>query len=72
MAVRQLSQGDSDGTVLGQSTSDKIGFYGLQTPVAQPSITAIATATATTTLLETRISRLEAALRSLNLINTGG
>jgi hypothetical protein len=37
MAVRQLSRGDDDGTVLGQSTADLIGFYGTSTPVAQPS-----------------------------------
>jgi hypothetical protein len=72
MTVRQLSDGNDSGTVLGQSTSDKLGFFGTSTPVAQPSITAIATATATTTLLETRISRLETALRNLNLINTAG
>lgn len=34
--VRQLSDGNPIGTVLGQSVTDKIGFYG-GTPVAQPS-----------------------------------
>ena len=34
MAARQLSSGDVDGTVLGQSSSDLIGFYGA-TPVAR-------------------------------------
>lgn len=72
MAIKQLSDGNPDGVLLGKDTSDKLGFYGLTTPIAQPSITAISTATATTTLLETRISRLEAALISLNLVNTGG
>lgn len=71
MAVRQLADGNDLGTCLGQSITDLIGFYGLTTPIAQPAITGIATTTATTTLLETRISRLEAALISLNLINTG-
>lgn len=33
---RQLSDGNSDGTVLGQSITDLIGFFG-QTPVKQPS-----------------------------------
>lgn len=33
-AVRQLSDGNSQGTVLGQSATDPIGFYGA-TPVAQ-------------------------------------
>ena len=36
MAVDQLSKKCPDGTVLGQSTSDKIGFYGV-TPVVQPA-----------------------------------
>lgn len=34
-AVKQLSDGNSQGTVLGQSSSDLIGFYGVTTPVAQ-------------------------------------
>lgn len=44
MAVKQLSDGNSDGTVLGQSATDKVGFYGV-TPVVQPSVTAIGTTT---------------------------
>jgi hypothetical protein len=35
MAVDQLSKKCPDGTALGQSASDKVGFYGT-TPVAQP------------------------------------
>lgn len=72
MAVRQLSDNRPDGVNQGQSTTDKIGFYGLTTPVVQPTITAVATATATTTLNELRITRLYTALLSLSLINTGG
>lgn len=72
MAVKQLSDGRSDGVNLGKSTTDKIGFYGLTTPIVQPSITAVGTTTATTALNETKINRLYSALRSLNLINTGG
>jgi hypothetical protein len=36
MAVDQLSKNNADGTTLGQSAADKIGFYGA-TPVAQPT-----------------------------------
>jgi hypothetical protein len=36
MPVRQLSDGNPDGTVLGQSPSDLISFYNV-TPVAQRS-----------------------------------
>lgn len=36
---KQLSDGNPDGTILGQSASDLIGFYGT-TPAAQPAHTA--------------------------------
>jgi hypothetical protein len=72
MAVEYLGSGNDDGVNLGRSTTDKIGFYGLTTPIVQPAITAVATATATTALNEKKINRLYTALRALNLINTGG
>ena len=34
-AVRQLSDGNRQGTVFGQSANDPIGFYGVTTPVAR-------------------------------------
>lgn len=51
MAARQLSDKRTDGTLLGQSTTDTIGFYGLATPIVQPSGSAqaaVATSTITT------------------------
>lgn len=36
MAADQLSKGCDDGTTLGQSATDLIGFYGA-TPIAQPA-----------------------------------
>lgn len=72
MAIKQLSDAGSEGTLMGQSTTDKLGFYGLTTPIVQPSITAVGTTTATTALNETKIDRLYSALISLGLINTGG
>lgn len=36
MAVEYLGQGNDDGTVVGRSATDKVGFYG-KTPVVQPS-----------------------------------
>lgn len=68
MAIKQLSDGGSSGANFGQSTTDKIGFYGLTTPIAQQTVTSVTTTTATTTLNETRIARLEAALEALNLV----
>ena len=68
MAVKQLSDGGSDGTRLGQSSTDKIGFYGLTTPIVKPSVTWPNTATATTALNEAKANRLMAALVALGLI----
>jgi len=38
-AVRQLSDGNSQGTVFGQDADDLIGFYGVGTPVARTVVT---------------------------------
>ena len=38
-AVRQLSDQNSQGTVLGASSTDLIGFYGVATPVVRPALT---------------------------------
>ena len=49
-AVQQLSDGNSQGTVMGQETGDLIGFYGTD-PVAQEAITggtALSTAVSST------------------------
>ena len=70
MAVKQLSDGGPDGTRLGQSATDKIGFYGLTTPIVKPSVTWPNTATATTALNEAKANRLMAALVALGLITT--
>ena len=72
MAIQQLHNGSPDGALLGQATTDLVGFYGLTTPIAQPTITLIGTTTATTALNETAISRIHAALVALNIVNTGG
>lgn len=72
MAIKELSDSNPDGTRLGQTSSDKVGFFGLSTPIARPSVTAVTTTTATTALNETRISRLESALVNLGLIATDG
>lgn len=69
--VYYKGQDIADGKVLGYSADDKIGFFGA-TPVVQQAITAVGTATATTALNETRITRLYTALVNLGLITTGG
>lgn len=45
MAVEYAGTGNDDGINLGRSSTDKIGFYGLATPIVQPSVTAIGTTT---------------------------
>lgn len=72
MAVEYLGTGNDDGVNFGRSATDKIGFFGLTTPIVQPAITAVATATATTTINEARIGRIETALVNLGLITTAG
>jgi len=71
MAVEFLGSGADDGVTLGRSATDKVSFFG-GTPVVQPAMTAVATATATTALNEKKIDRVIAALRSIGLVTTGG
>lgn len=65
-----LGSGNDDGVLLGRSSTDKIGFYGLATPIVKPSVTWPNTGTATTTLNETKVNRLMTALVALGLIVT--
>ncbi len=44
-AGKQISDGNSTGLIIGQSASDKLGFYGLAIPIVQPSGTVAAAAT---------------------------
>ncbi len=59
----------SGGILIGQSSTELVGFFGA-TPVDQPSVTWPATGTATTTLNETKVNRIMAALVELGLIVT--
>ena len=67
MAKHELSDGNPDGQSLGQSATDKIGFYGT-TPIAQAAVAATTTTTATTTALQTDIDAIRTALQNLGLI----
>ena len=66
MAINWIGTGTPDGTVVGRS-DDKLAFYG-GTPVALQTVTSVGTTTATTTLNETRIGRIETALGALGLV----
>ena len=37
MAVEQLSKNNDDGTNFGATSAEKIGFYGLTTPIVRPA-----------------------------------
>jgi len=71
MATKQLSDGSTDGTVLGQSSTDVIGFYGTSTPVAKQTCTLAAALTAGTTTpanIAAAVDEIHAALSSLGII----
>jgi UDP-N-acetyl-D-mannosaminuronic acid transferase (WecB/TagA/CpsF family) len=82
MPVKQLSDGNPDGTVLGQSSTDLIGFYGLTTPVvrrAGAAQAAVATTASTSTTpfgyttqaqadaIVTLVNEMRATILALNL-----
>lgn len=69
MAVHYVGDNGPDGVCVGTGATEKVGFYGT-TPIAKPSVTWPNTATATTTLNETKVNRLMAALVNLGLIVT--
>lgn len=82
MAIRQLTDLNADGTVLGQSSSEKIGFYGATVPVARQSVSAYTTTTASVSTstnwayttstqadaINTQVVAITAALRTLGLV----
>lgn len=71
MALKELSDGGPDGARLGQSSSDKVGFFGLTTPVARRTCTLAAALTAGTTTpadIAAAVDELHAALSAYGLI----
>lgn len=67
MATYEVGDGRPDGVNMGQSSSEKIGFYGT-TPIVQATVAATTTTTATTTALEADIDAIRTALQNLGLI----
>lgn len=65
----QVTYNAPDGAQVGRASTEKVGFYGA-TPIVKPSVTWPNTVTATTTLNETKVNRLMAALVNLGLIVT--
>lgn len=71
-AARQLSDGNSQGTILGISTSDLIGFYNVATPVAKVGTIALGSGSSFASLSQSSgalASSLAIALHNLGLIS---
>ena len=67
MAIQQLTDGQPDGALVGRS-DDKIGFYGLATPIVKATVAATTTTVSTTTALTVDIDAIRTALQNLGLI----
>ena len=65
----RVGYGGSEGVMVGNSTSDLVGFYGTA-PIAKQTVVWPNTTTATTTLNETKVNRIKDALVALGLIVT--
>jgi len=65
----QVTYNGTAGAQVGASATEKIGFFGA-TPVVRQSVTWPNTTTATTTLNETKLTRIKNALVNLGLIAT--
>ncbi len=71
MPVEYVGTGNDDGLDVGRSSTDKIGFYGLTTPIAKQTCTLAAALTAGTTTpanIAAAVDELHAALSALGLI----
>lgn len=66
--IKQLSDKGPDGTLLGQSSTDKIGFYGLTTPIVRPSVATAITTGATETATISLVRSIRLALVNLGLV----
>jgi hypothetical protein len=67
MAVDYIDNGNDDGTNFGQTSSSKIGFYGLTAPIAQQTIVAITTATANAAEIQVAFDALVVQLKATGL-----
>jgi hypothetical protein len=71
--VEFIGKGNPDGFNIGRS-DDKIGFFGLTTPIAKPSLaittTAVATAAASTSAIYVDLLAIKAVLVNLGLVTS--
>ena len=70
MSVDMIGYGNDDGTNFGRS-DDKIGFYGLETPIVKPTVTfAAASTTTVASSVAADLWALRVALNALGLITS--
>jgi hypothetical protein len=71
--VEYIGKGNPDGFNIGRS-DDKIGFYGLTTPIAKPTLTlaatALATADAASSAIRVDLLAIKAVLVNLGLVTS--
>lgn len=67
MALKELSDGGPDGARLGQSSTDKISFYGATPIVKAAAVTTLAT-TPTATDIATAVNSIISRLQTIGLI----
>jgi len=70
MAVKHLTDANTDGTNFGQAGTEKLGFYGLTTPIVKTTITL--GAGTTTTLLKADVLAIATALHNLGILTEAG
>ena len=68
--IKDLTNNQPDGTNFGQGATDKIGFYGLTTPIVKATITL--GAGTTTTLLKADVLAIATALHNLGILTEAG
>lgn len=78
MAVEYAGSGNDDGILVGRATSDKIGFYGLATPISQragaaqaTSLVGTASSADVTTALTAAVIECMNTFKALNLWKGG-
>lgn len=68
MSVEYVGSGNDDGVNLGRSSTDKIGFYGLATPIVRGSAVTTLATTPTATDIATAVNSIISRLQAVNLI----
>lgn len=67
MTATQLSDGNPDGQSIGQSSTDKVGFYGATPVVRGSAVTTLAT-TPTATDIATAVNSIISRLQTVGII----